>query len=185
MKILLTQQEWVRAPNGWIMDAVERAWYYLLHGHDIRAAPNTQDLFTGHPDWDCLILTGGPDSLARNATENLLMQICLDHDLPMIGVCHGALAINDYLGGINGHVDGHRDCDHHISMHDRRYLVNSYHSQCLQHLATGLIPLAHDDQNNVEAFGDEDRGIWGVMWHPERMCEPVWPAQIANILQIS
>ena len=50
-------------------------------------------------DYDCLILTGGPDSIARNNTENILFNHALQKGVPIIGICHGAFAINDIAVG--------------------------------------------------------------------------------------
>lgn len=182
MKLLLTQQEYLKPPNFWTMDMLERSWYDLLHGHEIRAAPNDPEIFT-IPDWDCLILTGGQDSLARHVTENHLMQMCLDHGIPMIGICHGAFAINDYLGGTNGTIQGHKRCEHEVIMQDEKYLVNSYHEQRLASLAQALIPCAHDLDGNIEAFEHTSRPIWGMVWHPERMATPVLLPSVVSFLQ--
>lgn len=182
MKILLTQQEWLKPPNFWAMDAVERSWYRFLNNHEVRVAPNIPESFQGDPDWDCLVITGGPDSLARNQTENLLMQKCLDHDIPMIGVCHGAFALNDYLGGVNGTIDGHAGTEHDIIMDGETYLVNSYHQQSLERLAEMLEPCAYSS-DGIEAFRHVSRKIWGVVWHPERMAHPVLPGEISSFLQ--
>ena len=67
-------------------------------------------------DFDCLVLSGGPDSVARHVTENLLFYHALKLNKPIVGVCHGSFAVNDLTGGVNGTVPGHENSEHDIIM---------------------------------------------------------------------
>ena len=83
MKILISQLEFVRPPRNFVFDALERAYYTLFESHTLIPAPNTVKVPDN--DYDCLVLTGGPDSIARNKTENLLFYDAFNKGLPLTG----------------------------------------------------------------------------------------------------
>jgi putative glutamine amidotransferase len=101
---------------------------------------------------------------------------------PIFGFCHGAFAINDLTGGINGKVEGHFGDDHEIQMNGTKYTVNSWHSQSIQRLGENMIPIALDKDGNIEAFEHLNKQIVGVLWHPERMETPILPDTIKRRL---
>jgi gamma-glutamyl-gamma-aminobutyrate hydrolase PuuD len=180
MKILISQQEFIHSRNNFPFDALERSFYVFLRGHELIPAPNINKVH--YNDYDCLLLTGGPDSLSRHLTENLLYQHATQNDRAVLGICHGAFAINDLLGGKNGQVEGHRNTEHTVVLEGKEIMVNSYHSQCIRELADELYPLAHDEQGNCEAFKHKSKQQWGVVWHPERMSDPVLPDAVREFL---
>ena len=100
MKIIVSQLEYVRPPRGFVFDTLERAYYRFLAGHEVVPVPNI--IKVPDNDYDCLILTGGPDSVARNQTENLLYHDAVAKGKPIVGICHGAFVINDICKGTNG-----------------------------------------------------------------------------------
>jgi N5-(cytidine 5'-diphosphoramidyl)-L-glutamine hydrolase len=180
MKILISQIEYIKPPRNFVFDALERAYYTWLDKHQLIVAPNINKVV--YNDYDCLILTGGPDSIARNKTENLLYKDALQKGKPIVGICHGAFAINDICGGENGHVDGHVDADITISMQGQKHSVRCYHSQSIDKLAKDFIAIAHDEQGIVEAFEHNTLPIYGIVWHPERMEDPVLPSAVEKLL---
>ena len=48
--------------------------------------------------------------------------------------------------------------------------VNSFHHQACRVLAPGLTAAAYAGDGIIEAVSHESRPIYGVQWHPERMC---------------
>ena len=181
MRILISQQEYIKPPRFFVFDALERIYYTFLAGQELIPAPNIRQVIDC--EYDCLMLTGGPDSVSRNLTENLLFEHANKRQLPIIGICHGAFALNDLSGGINGRVDGHVSEDHTITMNGINYLVNSYHEQSIAVLPDNFVASAHDQDGNVEAFKHRQRPHWGIVWHPERMTKPVLPADLADFLR--
>jgi putative glutamine amidotransferase len=128
------------------------------------------------------MLTGGPDSVARNQTENLLYQDAVEKGKPVVGICHGAFVINDISKGVNGSVDGHVDADIKITMEGREHTVRCYHSQSIEKLAENFVAIAHDEQGTVEAFKHKTLPIYGIVWHPERMDAPILPVEVKKLL---
>ena len=68
MKILVSQEEYIKFSKPF--DALERNYYHFLADHEIIPVPNIVKV--PDYDYDCLVLTGGPDSPARHKTENIL-----------------------------------------------------------------------------------------------------------------
>lgn len=182
MRILISQRDVRVPPNNFLFDCLERSWYQLLDQHQLIPVPNL-GVIDETIDFDCLILSGGPDSLARHVTENLLFAHALKLDRPIIGVCHGAFAVNDLTGGTNGLVEGHENSSHTILLEGREHVVNSYHGQSIAELGPNMRTVATDTGGNIEAFEHAELPIYGIVWHPERMAQPVLPSAVARLLK--
>ena len=181
MKILISQIEYVRPPRNFVFDALERVYYDFLVGHELVVAPNINKVV--HNDYDCLVLTGGPDSVSRNSTENLLYADAIKKGKPVIGICHGAFVINDLCGGELGSIEGHVDKDIEITLEGNKHTVKCYHSQSIKVLAEDFVAIAHDNNGSIEAFKHNTLPVWGIVWHPERMDEPVLPSEVADLIR--
>ncbi len=179
MRILISQIEYSRPPRNFVFDGLERSYYKLFTGHDLIPVPNLVKV--PYNDYDCLVLTGGPDSTARHETENLLYQNAIKNNKPILGICHGAFAINDICGGTNGYIANHVDADIEITMEGKKHIVKCFHSQAINVLGRNFIPLAHDTDGNIEAFKHTTLEIYGVLWHPERMEVPVLPSEVIEL----
>jgi len=179
MKILISQIEHLRPPRYWPADTLERSYYDFFRGHELIPVPNL--IKVPDIDYDCLILTGGPDSMARNQTENLLYQDAVEKGKPIVGICHGAFVINDISKGVNGHVDGHVDADIKIMLEGAEHTVRCYHSQAIEKLGKGFEAIAHDNEGSIEAFKHVSKAIYGIIWHPERMDVPVLPTEVKKL----
>jgi len=182
MKILISQRDLTAGARNFEFDALERSWYAFLKGHTLIPVPNLKKVDIDI-EFDCLVLTGGPDSIARHITEDLLFHHALTKSKPILGVCHGAFAVNDLTGGVNGRVMGHEDCDHEIVMDGKKYTVNSYHSQSIAVLGANMLATAHDSQGNIEAFEHVELPIYGIVWHPERMDLPVLTKSVEQLIR--
>jgi putative glutamine amidotransferase len=185
MKILISQQEQQLPPFFYLQDALEKGWYSVLAGHDILPVPNLPNQNFERFDFDCLIISGGKDSVNRHLTENQLYALAEQRGVPVIGFCHGAFAVNDLAGGVNGKIPGHVDHDHDVILDGQAITVNSYHSQNIQILAPGFESLAQAMDGSIEAFKHILKPVWGVVWHPERMKIPVLPRDLAKFLYTS
>ena len=61
-------------------------------------------------------------------------------------------------------------------------MVNSFHTVGIASLAEELVAIAMDREYNIEAFKHKEKRIWGVVWHPERMENPVLPPEVKKLL---
>lgn len=185
MRIAISQREIIlenSVGESLMFDGLERAWHSFLRGHNVIPVPNTVKFNPDHLDFDCLIISGGPDSVARHYSENALYALARERGIPVIGVCHGAFVINDIEGGENGNTVGHIGTNHFVNIGGVSHMVNSYHSQCILALPVGFHETARDHNGGIEAFEHDTLPIYGIVWHPERMAVPVLTPVVENLL---
>lgn len=182
MNIAITQREF--DIRGWKYDCLQQDWYQFLKGHDIHSIPNTG--IADFANMDCLILSGGNNSTNRENVERIAVEMFLLADKPIIGVCHGAFALNKFFGGVNGTIKGHQDTEHDVIIvgRGRSHKVNSHHKGSIVKLAHSFIPMAVDPDGNVEAFQHEKLKVYGMVWHPERMTTPVMLDEVEELLRV-
>jgi putative glutamine amidotransferase len=177
MKIGITQRQ--VAINGFVYDCLEQGWYNFFLRHEVIPIPNLNNIGL---DVDMLVISGGETTEDRYQTEVACAAWAIENSIPVLGVCHGAFLLNYLHSGINvKDVIGHHNTKHDISMEGETYLVNSYHHMAINELGIGLEPIAHCE-GVVEAFKHEERDIWGIVWHPERMLDPVIPKDLKELI---
>ena len=176
MRIGLTQR--VLLHRGRAYDSLEHSWYEFLQGHTLVSIPNR--LPVSCPDIDVLIVTGGDDHPVRNQVEHELVDHMRSRNVPVIGICHGCQLLTTKLGGSVVPVDDHQDSYHEVFYQGEPYLVNSYHTLRIQQPPSDATVLARDPDGYVEAWISGRTA--GIMWHPERMQQPWWPTEVAQLL---
>jgi len=162
---------------------------------------------------DGLLLSGGPDLAPAaydqrphvelgsteprlDAFEYAVVREALNLDLPILGICRGAQALNVARGGtLHQHLPDlpataltHRQCEAGESItHDveivagtklRRIVrsaqlgVNSFHHQAVDRLGEGLRVSARASDGTIEGIEDPRRPfVLGVQWHAEMLLE--------------
>jgi putative glutamine amidotransferase len=152
---------------------------------------------------DGICLSGGPDldpgaygarerhpqlgetEPSLDAFELALARAALERDVPILGVCRGAQALNVAAGGtLHQHLEGHRQTEagtlptHVVEVAPRTRLaaimgagtlaVNSFHHQAVATLGDGLRVVARAQDGTIEAV--EGAGFTlGVQWHAEAL----------------
>jgi len=112
----------------------------------------------------------------RDENERKILDYAHKNMTPVIGICRGFQFLNHYFGGKLEKVSGHANVNHALEVsrgHNFDFLpssVNSFHNYCIpiSGLASELIPIAFDQDGNVEAAYHPDHNMMGIMWHPER-----------------
>jgi len=109
---------------------------------------------------------------------------------PVLGICRGHQLINVCFGGtliqdipqkaVHDWDDGvNEDKSHPVraaagtfpaALHGERFSVNSAHHQAVDRLGGELVAAAWSDDGVLEAFFHRTLPVYGVQWHPERMC---------------
>jgi len=169
------------------LDQVEQ----IVSGLDALLVPGGVDvdpaLYGAEREPEC-----GPADHALDALQTQLFNTSLKRGLPILGICRGCQFINVALGGTLiqdipkrfGTVhqmpkDAPSPFDHDISivpgtmLHEimgDRLSVDSYHHQCVERLADGMVASAYAPEGFIEAFEsskDSDVFIMAVQWHPE------------------
>ena len=178
------------------MDCLDINWAKFLISIHILPVPlslvpasSAEDLWKTL-ELDGLILSGGntlveyadpTDDTAslspkRDAYEKALLKAALSTGEPILGVCRGMQVINTYYSGQLTKVKGHAGTKHRLfAEHSATTFkfpseVNSYHNCAVlrKQLGKELISLAHDSDDNIEAFYHPKDKVLGIMWHPER-----------------
>lgn len=185
-RIGLSQRVFVTPDTGEKRDCLARDWVAFLDAVALHwiALPNQPVLaveLSREFDLCGIVLTGGDDIGVfpeRDATEAALIGWCLEESRPLLGVCRGLQFIHHYFGGelIRVSSEIHVARRHAIFLEDGGMReVNSYHnfSPDFSGLPSAypMTEWARSDDGAVEAVRS-DRGILGLMWHPEREREP-------------
>ena len=178
MKIAITQREF--EIKGFKYDCHSQDWYRFFKRHELQFIPNRGPFNFFKPD--LLILSGGNNSTNREEVERLAVEMFVISQKPIVGICHGAFALNKFFGGLNGTIEGHQDVNHSVTLEGEETIVNSYHQNCIEALADCFLPIARDEHGNVEAFKHHTLSMWGLVWHPERMDDPILPRELKDLL---
>jgi putative glutamine amidotransferase len=128
----------------------------------------------------------------RTEFELELVDLALHQDLPLLGICGGAQAINVALGGslyqdiatqlpnATQHEQGAKrnEGGHPIMIHSGTYLrkivqkqtldVNTTHHQAVRKIGKGLVVNATAEDGLIEGLESSSHSfVLGVQWHPE------------------
>lgn len=135
---------------------------------------------------DGLILSSGNDltsvndnelSSIRDTFEKKCIEIALQKNIAILGVCRGLQLVNEYFGGTLKKINKHIGTKHSLKIQsDSKYLknikaidfVNSYHEYGIAVLGDGLIISAISEDGTIEAIEHNSKKIFSIMWHPER-----------------
>lgn len=178
MNIGITQTQMER--NGVVYDCLDPRWYSFFYPHSVMPLPNITDISVDH---DLLVISGGDHSYDRNITEMERWNECILNNIPIIGICHGAFFLNYMHDGINQEIKEHKNTEHKIIMNGDVHVVNSYHTTGIFELGEDLEPIAVcEEDGSIEAFKHRSRDIWGLVWHPERMVDPILPEDIKALM---
>ena len=137
-----------------------------------------------------VILTGGPEStLAPNALG--VDPQLWNSGLPVLGICYGLQLIARDLGGRIGpsiysefgpadlELDGSSPLTAGIPKRTRAWMS---HGDTVLDPPPGFTTLAHTERCAVAAFGNDERRIYGVQFHPEVVHTEAGKRVIANFL---
>lgn len=126
---------------------------------------------------------------ARDAAEIALVEAFLKAGKPIFGICRGHQLLNVIFGGtLVQHLPNAlehstalagRDIVHQViaqkgsiaeKLYGESFTVNSWHHQAVKDLADGFCVTLRADDGVIEGYEHESLPIFGVQWHPERMC---------------
>ncbi len=129
----------------------------------------------------------------RDEMELALAKACLEQGVPMLGICRGLQLMNVAMGGTlmldieqetGTHLHeakGPEESNYHWLTLDpasrlgkmigeREDEVSTRHHQAAKAVADGLLVVSHSPDGIIEAMeSTDDRPIFLVQWHPERM----------------
>jgi len=110
----------------------------------------------------------------RDDIERSLVNLAIQKDIKILGICRGFHFINIFFNGslthnIKNHVNKKHILNSNNSILNTKE-VNSFHNQAILEsgLASQLTKLAVTNDDIIEAFISQNKNILGVQWHPER-----------------
>lgn len=127
-------------------------------------------------DYEGIVLSPGPQ-LPKDANQLLLLIKHFEKSHPILGICLGHQALNEFYGGslkkLTAPKHGKVSEISHTQTAVFKKLSNPlsvvrYHSWEVNKLASPLRPLAHAlDDNSIMAFNHLTKPITGIQFHPE------------------
>lgn len=191
------------------IDALETSYieYFSSFGITLIPIPNNTKYVKAYFEAlriDGIILSGGGDvqpvlyggtllaqgsySAERDDTEEILLTIAREQDIPVLGICRGMEFINVHFGGkIQSTADTpntleHDETRHLITLSDesltravgRDVEVNSYHRMVIasSQLASSLTAFATASDHTIEGLYHPEFALAAIAWHPERETTP-------------
>lgn len=128
----------------------------------------------------------------RDSMELMLLDLVMEADKPILGICRGIQFINAALGGtlyqdipaqLPSGIEHHQEPPYDRPAHDVRIIddtplyrllrkehifVNSYHHSGICELSPRLKCMAAAEDGLIEAvYSPEQSFLWAVQWHPE------------------
>lgn len=125
---------------------------------------------------------------ARDKLEFDLLKAYVEAGKPVMGICRGYQLINIFFGGSlyqdlpEAQVHTNKTdfyITHNVEAVENSFLckaygktfsINSSHHQAVKKLGNGLLATAYWENKYIEAYEHTSLPIFGVQWHPERMC---------------
>ena len=199
MKIGVTCR--ILTEDGTRKEFVNEAYMELLDKYDmvpIVLSSTTSSLEELLEMCDGVLLPGGDDIDAKyyyqdNHPTNVLVDskidvldykvidYCLKHNVPILGICRGFQILNVYFGGtLVQHIDDNshkKNFDDLLVLEetsslkgilDDKFIINSFHHQCIDKLGEGLI-VEGKSKGVVELITHKDYPLIATQYHIEQL----------------
>ncbi len=151
----------------------------------------TSELKKQLDEYDALLLPGGGDldpslygvddtnivfDRSLDDYEMRLIDLFLEAQKPIIGICRGLQTLNVYFNGtLKSHIEGHLNTYHQVISLDsslnflNNQKINSYHHQSIKKIAPNLISTLISDDHEIEAIKHRYLKVYGFQFHPEML----------------
>lgn len=177
-------------------DCLDQRWAPLLQSFGIDPVPLFNRIDDVHAyvdrlEIDGVVFTGGNDlahldggtnvAPERDRFERALLEVAIERDIPVLGVCRGLQLLNVHCGGSLRKIDDHVAVEHDLEIDPEavaltnpdppaRVAVNSYHGYGVddEELGDELAVVGRAPDGSIEWVEHERHPITGIMWHPER-----------------
>ena len=122
-----------------------------------------------------IVLSGGPSSVYEEGSPDLDAGI-LELGIPTMGICYGFQVMAQQLGGEVAKTGQREYGSTQVRVADAGVLLGGLpadetawmsHGDSVVRAPDGFDVLASSDATPVAAFGNDERKLYGVQWHPE------------------
>ncbi len=140
-----------------------------------------------------VILSGGPASTSEAGSPRA-PQIVFDSGVPVLGICYGQMTLCVQMGG-RAESSPHREfgrafveIEKECPLFDGMWAPGQRHQVWMSHgdrviaLPEGFEILARSDGAPFAVFGDTDRRMYGIMFHPEVVHTPDGARLLSNFV---
>lgn len=145
-------------------------------------------------DFDCILISPGPGTPARDSDVGISKQIILEAEVPLLGVCLGHQCL--------AHMYGLEIIHAPEPMHGRITIINHnnqnvfkglptelaivrYHSLIVKNVKYPFELTAWDQHGIVHGIQHMHRPLYGVQFHPESICTQVGKDMLQNFHDIA
>lgn len=140
-------------------------------------SPVAREELKNNPSYDLVVLSPGPGYPDQFQLRNTI-QLCIEKEIPIFGVCLGLQGIVEYFGGTLNILDtpqhgkpSYVRQTEESDMWDglpQKFEVSRYHSLYAEHIPEDIIVTAvSDDDDVVMAIEHKELPISAVQFHPE------------------
>ena len=180
LKIGITQRAEYFETFGETRDALDQNWTKLLQANGCLAVPVPNVCYVSDfieaLSLDGILMSGGDDHPMRERCETACIDYCVQHKMPLLGICHGMQFIARYFGATLLNIEGHVKVRHDVFVYSNPYEipqeqfeVNSFHRFTLDKVPNDFSSFAADKEGHCEAMYHSTLPIAAFMWHPERV----------------
>lgn len=183
--LLLTMRQDIEPAYHELRDGLDTAWWTFLDAAGFVPIPLPNHLGAATaivkqlPHLGVVLTGGGTHQVdgqdPRSQIERMLIQRAVELNTPLLGVCRGMQAIQQYFGLTLQPVTGHVQQVQAIRCEQGIRQVNSYHDFGTAESVPELLVQARSEDGVVKAVQHLKRHLRGVMWHPERFEIPQVP----------
>lgn len=122
-----------------------------------------------------IVLTGGNSLVEyggqapeRDETDERLICIALERNIPIYGFCRGMQSILHHFDYRLEDITGHVAVRHQVAGCWGDMEVNSYHNQACKNVNAPLEVMEMTSDGVIEAIASKQYKLMATMWHPER-----------------
>jgi anthranilate synthase len=142
---------------------------------------------------DAVLIGPGPGTPGSSGCTLALTRLCLERQIPLLGVCLGHQALGQVLGGkveraapVHGRPEAvqHAETGLFAGIPDGAEF-GRYHSLVVRDLAPQLVTARSADSSEIMALQTLNSPAWGVQFHPESILSPFGRVLLGNWLRMS
>ncbi|ANE44755.1 chorismate-binding protein [Deinococcus puniceus] len=140
---------------------------------------------------DAVLIGPGPGTPDSSGCTLALTRLCLERQIPLLGVCLGHQALGQVLGGNverAAPVHGRPEAVQHAGTGLFAGILDGaefgrYHSLVVRGLPPKLITARSADSSEIMALQAQNLPAWGVQFHPESILSPFGRVLLGNWLK--